>query len=185
MFKFANWLSGDEGLEPEYEIHDNNLIPWQLSYVRWKRGIDGWRLPTEAEWEYAARGGTKSRGCRFSGSNAIKSVAWSVDNANGKTKSVGLLDPNELGLYDMSASVWEWCLDSYDADYWDRDRGSDPVGPGSGSYVVLRGGSREHSRHDRGFRLVRDHIPALDGNSRFCPQNQPTNGDRREESNLL
>ena len=97
------------------------------------------RLPTEAEWEYAARGGNKSKGYKYSGSNDIGSVAWYWDNSPYKIHAVATKSPNELGLYDMSGNVWEWCSDWY-GDYSIGSQ-TNPKGPSSGSRRVCRGGS--------------------------------------------
>ena len=100
-------------------------------------------LPTEAEWEYAARGGNESKGYKYSGSKSIDNVAWYDDNSGSKTHAVKTKSPNELGIYDMSGNVFEWCQDWYGS--YSSNAQNNPTGPLSGSYRVLRGGNRGSS----------------------------------------
>ncbi len=132
--EYCNWRSRQEGRQEVYAINSKNITP------NWK--ANGYRLPTEAEWEYAARGGQQSEGYEYAGSNKLDEVGWYRENSNSQTHLVGEKKSNELGLYDMSGNVWEWCWDWYDEDYYSKSKGSqDPRGPGSGALRVLRGGS--------------------------------------------
>ncbi|WP_251621774.1 formylglycine-generating enzyme family protein [Odoribacter lunatus] len=96
-------------------------------------------LPTEAQWEYAARGANKGAHTKYSGGSDIDLVAWHLDNSGSSAHSVGMKQPNALGLYDMSGNVWEWCRDWYN--YYDPHETENPKGAPIGTYRVLRGGS--------------------------------------------
>jgi formylglycine-generating enzyme required for sulfatase activity len=168
--KYCNWLSEKEGLTPCYDVKG------RLSQCDFS--ADGYRLPTEAEWEYAARGGQRSQGYIYAGSDNVDDVGWYEGNSGKQTYPVGQKQPNELGLYDMSGNMWEWCWDWYGEDYYASSPASDPTGPSSGTGPHIsdaerarRGGSyRENSDclrvarrsadgasypGDNGFRLVR------------------------------
>jgi formylglycine-generating enzyme required for sulfatase activity len=123
----------------DYANHPVIEVSWYgaRAYANWS----GKRLPTEAEWEYAVRGGSKSKGYKYSGSNNVGDVAWYAGNSGSKTHPVGTKQSNELGLYDMSGNVWEWCADWYGNNYYDKSPYENPTGPSSGDYRVLRGGS--------------------------------------------
>jgi formylglycine-generating enzyme required for sulfatase activity len=125
---YANAVSKKAGLEACYEIAGSD--------VRWPKGIDckGYRLPTEAEWEYAARAGTK--GARY---GDLDAVAWYEDNSDETTRPVGGKEANAWGLSDMIGNVWEWCWDWAGA--YKSGSATDPIGPDAGTYRILRGGA--------------------------------------------
>jgi formylglycine-generating enzyme required for sulfatase activity len=101
-----------------------------------------YRLPTEAEWEYAAKGGNMSHGYKFPGSNDPKHVAWYDSISGGVSHPVGQKQPNELGLYDMGGNVWQWCSDWFDDKYYSNSPSNNPQGPSAGNnYRCVRGGS--------------------------------------------
>lgn len=169
------------GDKPSYDEGCDNCpvdgVSWNdvqlfIKKLNEKTGLK-FRLPTEAEWEFAARGGNKSKGFVFSGSNNYQDVAWCSLKSDKRKRPVGQKQANELGIFDMSGNVWEWCSDFYDSKYYAECPAVNPTGPDSGKDRVLRGGSWYNQSNDsrvtaryrffpsfrtnaNGFRLVLD-----------------------------
>jgi formylglycine-generating enzyme required for sulfatase activity len=123
------------------------------AYCAWLSTKTGktYRLPSEAEWEFAARGGTQSQRYKYAGANDLNAFGWYNSNSSSASHPVGLKKANELGLYDLSGNVWEWCADWYDAAYYKNSPSVNPKGPTSGAKSVLRGGSWDY---DDGYSRV-------------------------------
>lgn len=136
---------------PEWEFFEELYLPnFPISYISWNdcqefvRRLDSitgmpFRLPTEAEWEFAARGGNRSKGFRFAGGNIVENVSWGLSNAGFRTHEVGKKQPNEVGLYDMTGNVSEWCSDWYAPYHFGTV--PNPQGPTTGKEKIIRGSS--------------------------------------------
>jgi len=166
---YCNWLSEKEGLPKAYD-DEGNLLDKDGMITTDPSKVVGYRLLTEAEWEYAARGGNKSKGYIYAGSDNVDEVAWYWDNSGGKTQEVGKKAPNELGIYDMSGNVWEWCSD-WRYEYTETPK-TNPYNSTAGSCRVFRGGGWRYyatgtrvafrdfvsptgTSYNRGFRICR------------------------------
>ncbi len=129
--KFCNARSAQEGLKPCYDTNT-----WNCDF-----SANGYRLPTEAEWEYACRAGSSSRYYFGDSADQLKSFGWFEGNSQSKTHPAGQRKPNAWGLYDMSGNVWEWCNDFYGTKYYRESPAENPRGPKEGEKRVLRGGA--------------------------------------------
>ncbi len=136
--KFCNARSSQEGLKPCYDVQTHEC----------DFSASGYRLPTEAEWEYACRAGTTNRFYFGDQSDALKSHAWFEGNSDAKEHPVAHWQPNGWGLYDMTGNVWEWCNDFYGAKYYRQSPPENPRGPSEGEKRVLRGGAWSSKAED-------------------------------------
>lgn len=147
----VTWEHDEEGRKRDAsgDRHPVMHVSWHdaVAFCAWLGNSTGkrYRLPTEAEWEYAARGGnlgragSQNRSTKYAGGSDLGSVGWYADNSGRKAHPMGQKAANELGLYDMSGNVWEWCQDWYGENYYKGSPATDPAGPSSGEYRVVRG----------------------------------------------
>jgi formylglycine-generating enzyme required for sulfatase activity len=148
---FCNKLSELHGFEPCFSLTDiDKFGPHHIisAVVEWNRDANGYRLPTEAEWEYAAKAGTE---LIFSGSNEVDEVAYHVDNSEQKTYKVKTKKSNNWGLYDMSGNVWEWCMDEWQENMYkneNREKENPVLWRNYADFRTIRGGSIGYSPED-------------------------------------
>jgi len=133
--RYCNARSELEGLTPCYDLQT-----WECNFE-----ANGYRLPTEAEWEYACRAGTKTAYSFGDSPSKLADYAWFDKNSNGKPQPVGKKPPNPWGLCDMHGNVWEWCNDFYQVDYYQQSPEENPHGPKTGDTKVVRGGAWKFS----------------------------------------
>lgn len=138
------YIMGGNYVGKQKPIHNVSWVACQafIKRLNEKTGLK-FRLPTEAEWEYAAKGGNKSKSYAYSGSNNIDNVGWNRKKYRSSAQDVKQLEPNELGIYDMSGNVWEWCHDRYDT--YPSSPQVNPKGAEKGEYRILRGGSYDNN----------------------------------------
>jgi formylglycine-generating enzyme required for sulfatase activity len=140
----VNWRCAPDGdiRDPKEYNHPVIFVSWNdaLAYADWMSKKTGktWRLPTEAEWEYAAKAG---QNLKYAGTDNLDMSGWYSGNSKRRTHPVGLKLPNFLGLYDMTGNVWEWCSDYYAEDYYKNSQAKNPTGAKTGTSRVIRGGS--------------------------------------------
>jgi len=134
---YCNWLSDREMLDHCYTISRDS----SKFYAKYDHTKNGYRLPTEAEWEYAAKGGNKTKHYAYSGSNDVEDVCVNSNSGGARLQIVGQMKPNELGIYDMTGNALEWCSDFYSKTYYGQKVNDNPTGPESSGTRVCRGGS--------------------------------------------
>lgn len=155
----SSW-SSTYGLGDNYPAYNISYEDVQL-FITKLNSLTGenFRMPTEAEWEFAARGGNKSKGYTYSGSNTLGDVAWYTDNSSSKTHAVKTKAANELDIYDMSGNVWEWCSDWYYP--YSSSAQTDPTGPTTGTTRVLRGGSWDNNASNSRCAVRINNMPSI------------------------
>jgi formylglycine-generating enzyme required for sulfatase activity len=148
-----NWKKDAKGIDC-YKTKENHPVIFisyndVIAYINWLKSTSNkkYRFPTEAEWEYAAKGGNKNSLYKYAGSDNIDEVAW-YGNANDETHPIGTKKANTLGIFDMTGNVWEWCNDWYDKNHYQYSMKSNPEGGLTGDYRVLRGGSFDYLTDD-------------------------------------